>query len=73
MRFAERIAFAGQADIAVVVANHVIAGLGEAFAEGVRPQDELAAEPHDQQDRRVFGASESFVFDAKAIGHRLRH
>ena len=51
------------ADVAVVVADHEEAALGQLRAEVVVPGDHLRAEAHDQQHRRVARVPEGLVTD----------
>ncbi len=64
---------ARQAHVAVVVANDVMTGIRQCLAEFLRPQQQLRTETHDQQDRRMRGVTEGFVFEVYAVGVDLGH
>ena len=57
----------GEADVAVVVADHVVAGVGHRFTHLVPPRQHLGAESHDQQDRRIGLVPEGLVCDLDAF------
>src|SRR5260370_34307545 len=61
------------ADVAVVERDDPKSLRRQALAERLRPEDELGAEAHDQQDERVAIASEALIFDVDSIGSNLRH
>ena len=61
------------ADVAVVEPHDAKPFRGQPFAERLRPEDELGAEAHDEQDQRVALAPEAFIFNVDSIGSDVRH
>ena len=61
------------ADVAVVEPDDAKPLRGQPFAERLRPEDELGAEAHDEQDERVALAPEAFIFNVDSIGSDVRH
>ena len=72
-----RSCFAGEmgrlANVAVIEPDDPKFLRRQSLAERVRPEDQLGAEAHDEQDQRVAVASEAFIFDVDSIGSDLRH
>ena len=62
-----------QANIAVVMADHVITARHQRIDQFDRPAGQLHSQSHDQQHRRVRRIAEGFVFDLDAIGSDFRH
>ena len=63
----------GQADVAVVVADHEVPAAREAEHELVVPGQELAAQAHDQQDGRIGGVARDLILDLDAVAACTRH
>src|ERR1700728_1779543 len=61
------------ADVAVVEPDDPKPFGRQSLAQRIRPEDELGAEAHDEQDQWVAVASEAFIFDIDSIGSNVRH
>lgn len=66
-RHAQMVQLAGQPHIAIVEADHVITGGRQTAAQRLGPQHHLAAQPHDQQHRRIAAITEALVFELNLI------
>jgi hypothetical protein len=62
-----------QADVAVVVDDDVEAAVGEQLPEVGVPGDQLRAEPHDEQQRRIGRITGGLVLDRDPVHRRARH
>ena len=60
-------------DVPVVIADHMIPARQQRLDQLDRPQRQLRAKPHDEQQRRVGRISVRFVFKLDAVGGDLRH
>ena len=61
------------ADVAVVEPHDAKPFGRQPLAQRIRPEDELGAEAHDEQDQRVAVASKAFIFNIDFIGSDVRH
>ena len=57
-----------QADITVVEPDHVVARTGEESAEVFGPHDQLGAQAHDQEHRRIRRVAELLDLDVDSVG-----
>ena len=62
-----------QADVAVVVPDDMETTRHQRLDQFDRPQRQLRAQPHDQQQRRVRRIAVGFVFDPDSVGDDVRH
>jgi hypothetical protein len=61
------------ANVAVVEPHDAKPLRSQSLAERLRPEDELGAEAHDEQNKRVALAPEGFIFNVDSISSDVRH
>ncbi len=73
VRLPNRLELGRESDVAIVVADDVEAALDQLVDEAVIPGDELGAEAHDQQQRRVLLVAVDLVLDLETVGLQSSH